>query len=90
MNFELCFLGSLVNWKGNMLQLHILIVEGIMLSNCRLFDAVLNVTLKVMELDLISLDSVAKFADAWNARMAPLHVLINNAGIFSIGGVYVT
>lgn len=40
---------------------------------------------EVMELDLISLDSVAKFADAWNARMAPLHVLINNAGIFSIG-----
>jgi NAD(P)-dependent dehydrogenase (short-subunit alcohol dehydrogenase family) len=38
-----------------------------------------------MELDLLSLDSVVKFADAWNARMAPLHVLINNAGIFSIG-----
>uniref|UniRef100_A0A0D9YLC0 WW domain-containing oxidoreductase n=1 Tax=Oryza glumipatula TaxID=40148 RepID=A0A0D9YLC0_9ORYZ len=40
---------------------------------------------EVMELDLLSLDSVVKFADAWNARMAPLHVLINNAGIFSIG-----
>lgn len=40
---------------------------------------------EVMELDLISLDSVVKFADAWNARMAPLHVLINNAGIFAIG-----
>ncbi|KAL5207363.1 hypothetical protein ABZP36_031798 [Zizania latifolia] len=40
---------------------------------------------EVMELDLLSLDSVAKFADAWNARMAPLHVLINNAGIFSMG-----
>ena len=39
-----------------------------------------------MELDLLSLDSVVKFADAWNARMAPLHVLINNAGIFAIGG----
>jgi NAD(P)-dependent dehydrogenase (short-subunit alcohol dehydrogenase family) len=47
----------------------------------------LNILLKVMELDLISLDSVVKFADAWNARMAPLHVLINNAGIFTIGGV---
>ncbi|GAU46894.1 hypothetical protein TSUD_296730 [Trifolium subterraneum] len=35
--------------------------------------------------DLLSLDSVAKFAEAWNARAAPLHVLINNAGIFSIG-----
>jgi len=41
----------------------------------------------VMELDLLSLDSVVKFADAWNARMAPLHVLINNAGIFAIGGL---
>jgi NAD(P)-dependent dehydrogenase (short-subunit alcohol dehydrogenase family) len=40
-----------------------------------------------MELDLLSLDSVVKFADAWNARMAPLHVLINNAGIFAIGGL---
>ncbi|XP_051195679.1 dehydrogenase/reductase SDR family member FEY [Lolium perenne] len=40
---------------------------------------------EVMELDLISLDSVVKFAEAWNARMAPLHVLINNAGIFAIG-----
>lgn len=42
--------------------------------------------LKVMELDLLSLDSVARFAEAWNARMGPLHVLINNAGMFSIGG----
>lgn len=41
---------------------------------------------KVMELDLLSLDSVVRFAEAWNARLGPLHVLINNAGIFSIGG----
>ncbi|KAK1296164.1 hypothetical protein QJS10_CPB15g00079 [Acorus calamus] len=41
---------------------------------------------EVMEVDLLSLDSVVKFAKAWNARGAPLHVLINNAGIFSIGG----
>ncbi|KAK1262763.1 hypothetical protein QJS04_geneDACA019555 [Acorus gramineus] len=40
---------------------------------------------EVMEVDLLSLDSVVKFAKAWNARGAPLHVLINNAGIFSIG-----
>ncbi|KAJ1277533.1 hypothetical protein BS78_04G011900 [Paspalum vaginatum] len=40
---------------------------------------------EVMELDLLSLDSVVNFANAWNARMAPLHVLINNAGIFAIG-----
>lgn len=41
-----------------------------------------------MEVDLLSLDSVVKFAEAWNARSAPLHALINNAGIFSIGGQY--
>ncbi|TKY45417.1 Short-chain dehydrogenase TIC 32 [Spatholobus suberectus] len=38
---------------------------------------------EVMQVDLLSLDSVARFAEAWNARSAPLHVLINNAGIFS-------
>ena len=43
---------------------------------------------KVMEVDLLSLDSVAWFAEAWNARATPLHALINNAGIFSIGGRY--
>ncbi|KAK9115616.1 hypothetical protein Sjap_014563 [Stephania japonica] len=41
--------------------------------------------IEVMELDLLSLESVVRFAEAWNARAAPLHVLINNAGIFSIG-----
>lgn len=40
---------------------------------------------EVMEVDLLSLDSVARFAEAWNARATPLHALINNAGIFSIG-----
>lgn len=44
--------------------------------------------IKVMQVDLLSLDSVTRFAEAWNARSAPLHVLINNAGIFSIGGWY--
>ena len=39
-----------------------------------------------MELDLLSLDSVVRFAEAWNSRSGRLHVLINNAGIFSIGG----
>ncbi|XP_004515266.1 dehydrogenase/reductase SDR family member FEY-like isoform X2 [Cicer arietinum] len=47
------------------------------------FGIALNV--EVMAVDLLSLDSVARFAEAWNARSAPLHVLINNAGIFSIG-----
>ncbi|KAL9224326.1 hypothetical protein vseg_000372 [Gypsophila vaccaria] len=45
----------------------------------------LPLNIEVMELDLLSLDSVARFAEAWNARSGPLHVLINNAGIFSIG-----
>ncbi|WCJ34726.1 NAD(P)-binding Rossmann-fold superfamily protein [Euphorbia peplus] len=45
----------------------------------------LPLNLEVMELDLLSLESVVKFAQAWNARSGPLHVLINNAGIFSIG-----
>jgi len=39
-----------------------------------------------MELDLLSLDSVVGFCNLWNARLSPLHVLINNAGIFSMGG----
>jgi len=39
-----------------------------------------------MELDLLSLDSVVRFSNAWNARLAPLHVLINNAGMFAMGG----
>ncbi|CAH9147128.1 unnamed protein product [Cuscuta epithymum] len=45
----------------------------------------LPLNIEVMELDLLSLDSVVRFADSWNARGGPLHVLINNAGIFSIG-----
>ncbi|KAL6557349.1 Ubiquitin-conjugating enzyme [Orobanche minor] len=45
----------------------------------------LPLNIEVMELDLLSLASVVRFSDAWNARLGPLHVLINNAGIFSIG-----
>ncbi|RAL49134.1 hypothetical protein DM860_017164 [Cuscuta australis] len=45
----------------------------------------LPLNIEAMELDLLSLDSVVRFADAWNARAGPLHVLINNAGIFAIG-----
>ncbi|PIN24838.1 Dehydrogenases with different specificities (related to short-chain alcohol dehydrogenases) [Handroanthus impetiginosus] len=45
----------------------------------------LPLNIEVMELDLLSLDSVVRFAEAWNARSGPLHALINNAGIFSIG-----
>ncbi|CAK9182559.1 unnamed protein product [Ilex paraguariensis] len=46
----------------------------------------LPLNIEVMELDLLSLESVLRFAETWNARSGPLHVLINNAGIFSIGG----
>ncbi|KAF7813447.1 retinol dehydrogenase 11-like [Senna tora] len=45
----------------------------------------LPLNIEVMEVDLLSLDSVVRFAEEWNARSGPLHVLINNAGIFSIG-----
>ncbi|KAL6542012.1 hypothetical protein OROGR_011498 [Orobanche gracilis] len=45
----------------------------------------LPLNIEVMELDLLSLDSVVRFAEAWSARSGPLHALINNAGIFSIG-----
>ncbi|CAN6700471.1 unnamed protein product [Malus baccata var. baccata] len=45
----------------------------------------LPLNIEVMELDLLSLDSVVRFAEAWNACLGPFHVLINNAGIFSIG-----
>ncbi|KAH9323311.1 hypothetical protein KI387_017950, partial [Taxus chinensis] len=41
--------------------------------------------IEVMELDLLSLESVRKFASTWNAQQGSLNVLINNAGIFSIG-----
>lgn len=39
---------------------------------------------EVMELNLLSLSSVRSFAAAWEARQGPLHVLVNNAGIFSM------
>lgn len=39
----------------------------------------------VMEINLLSLESVVKFAQEWNSSMKTLHVLINNAGIFSMG-----
>ncbi|KAG6745683.1 hypothetical protein POTOM_050184 [Populus tomentosa] len=48
----------------------------------------LPLNIEVMELDLLSLESVSRFAEVWNARMGPLHVLINNAGIFSIRGYW--
>lgn len=46
------------------------------------------VSLQVMDLDLSSLQSVRSFASAWGSR--PLHLLINNAGIFAMAGMYRT
>lgn len=43
-----------------------------------------QVNAEVMELDLSSLQSVKEFAERWGNR--PVHVLINNAGVFSMGG----
>ncbi|PSC73472.1 short-chain dehydrogenase [Micractinium conductrix] len=42
------------------------------------------VQLEVMQLDLSSLQSVRSFAAAFCARGLPLHVLINNAGVFAM------
>ena len=47
-------------------------------------------TTQVMQLDLASLRSVRAFADSWRRRNGPLHVLVNNAGIFSMGGARLT
>ncbi|EEF35050.1 dehydrogenase/reductase SDR family member FEY [Ricinus communis] len=44
-----------------------------------------TLSIDVMELNLLSLHSVVRFAEKWNSRSKPLHVLVNNAGIFSIG-----
>nr|GEX31939.1 retinol dehydrogenase 11-like [Tanacetum cinerariifolium] len=44
---------------------------------------VLNIV--VMELNLSSLESVARFENTWNSKNKPLNILINNAGIFSMG-----
>ncbi|KAK4257952.1 hypothetical protein QN277_007474 [Acacia crassicarpa] len=40
--------------------------------------------IEVMKLDLLSLQSVVKFAQEWNSRSRPVNVLINNAGIYSM------
>ncbi|KFM23329.1 Retinol dehydrogenase 11 [Auxenochlorella protothecoides] len=44
--------------------------------------------LEVMELDVSSLASVRKFGEAWESLGRPLHVLVNNAGIFSMSAPY--
>lgn len=44
-----------------------------------------SLNIDVMELNLLSLESVVRFSEKWNLLGKPLNVLINNAGIFSIG-----
>ena len=39
---------------------------------------------QVQILDVACLDSVRKFASSWQQR--PLHILVNNAGMFTMGG----
>ncbi|KAI9089546.1 hypothetical protein K1719_029151 [Acacia pycnantha] len=41
--------------------------------------------IEVMKLDLLSLQSVVNFAQEWNSRSKPVNVLINNAGILTMG-----
>lgn len=43
--------------------------------------------LEISLLDLASLESVRQFVARWEATKRPLHVLINNAGLFNMGGV---
>ena len=38
-----------------------------------------------MQLDLASLNSVREFGAGWARRGLPLHVLLNNAGLFALG-----
>lgn len=40
---------------------------------------------EVMKLDLASLDAIREFANAFQARGLPLHILINNAGAIGLG-----
>lgn len=44
-----------------------------------------NNKVEVSELDLSSFASVRKFADNFRKRSLPIHLLINNAGIFQLG-----
>ncbi|CAM6119988.1 unnamed protein product [Calypogeia fissa] len=44
-----------------------------------------NLPCQVMELNLLSLESVRTFAKHWSDRQIPLNVLVNNAGIFAMG-----
>jgi NAD(P)-dependent dehydrogenase (short-subunit alcohol dehydrogenase family) len=44
--------------------------------------------LEVSLLDLASLQSVRGFVERWEQQQRPLHQLINNAGLFNMGGEF--
>ena len=46
-----------------------------------------NTSVRVAPLDLLDLDSVARFVDAWEG---PLHLLVNNAGVMALPQLTVT
>ncbi len=50
----------------------------------RLLDEAPAAHVELAKLDLASLDSVRRFADAELAKQRPLHVLINNAGVMAL------
>ncbi|MEQ8757791.1 MAG: SDR family NAD(P)-dependent oxidoreductase [Coleofasciculus sp. G1-WW12-02] len=45
-----------------------------------------NLNVEFLPLDLASLDSVRTFAKLFQERNLPLHVLVNNAGVFNARG----
>lgn len=45
-----------------------------------------GVLTQVWLLDLASLKSVREFGAKWEKEQRPLHILINNAGIYNIAG----
>ena len=47
-------------------------------------SAIANAQVDVMEIDLASLASVRRFAEQYQARGLPLHILINNAGYIGL------
>lgn len=44
--------------------------------------------MQVMQLDLLSLPSVHRFAEEWAKRKQQLHILINNAGALYMKGLF--
>ncbi|CAD7697626.1 unnamed protein product [Ostreobium quekettii] len=43
-------------------------------------------SVEVMQLDIANPDSVRSFVESWKASGKAVHVLINNAGVFQMGG----